>query len=103
MLNRKIQHAANMGETYVALYDYDQNSTFKKHYYQLIKKFYNQLGFYVGFDGPWSIYPVISWEHEIDEDGKQIYKNVTKNKIDVLKKIDWDKEHGCMKVTSTSP
>ena len=103
VLNRQIQHAASTGETYVTLCDYDQSSTFKRHYYPIIKKFYNHLGFYVGFDGPWSIYPVISWEHEIDEDGKQIYKKVAKNKIDVLKKIDWDETDRRIKVTSTAP
>lgn len=103
VLNRKIQHAASMGETSVTLYDYSQSSTFKSQYYQIIKKLYNQLGFYVGYDEPWQIYPVISWKYPIDEDGNRIYKKVASNRIDVLKKIDWDETDRRIKVTSTTP
>lgn len=103
VLNRQIQHAASTGETSVTLYDYRQSLTFQSQYFPFIKKFYNQLGFYVGFNDPWKTYPVISWEHPIDEDGKRIYKKVTSNKIDVLKKIDWDETDQQIKVTSTAP
>ena len=52
VLNRQIQHAASTGETSVILYDYRQSLTFQIQYFPFIKKFYNQLGFYVGFNDP---------------------------------------------------